>query len=823
MTFLIIDANSIVNRAFYGIRALSNKKGVFTNAVTGFFNILLKLQNEFHPDCIAAAFDMKAPTFRHKMYDGYKSTRKPMPEELAMQLPYVRRILGAMGIAVVEREGWEADDIIGTLSHAAELSGCGCVISTGDRDSFQLITDRISVNLAGNKSDILYSPDKIMEIYGVSPRQMLEVKALMGDASDNIPGVKGVGEKTALDLIKKYSDINNIYNKIDELEITPSLRKKLIDGKESCFLSRKLGEISFEAPIETDPKMYIPKQKDEQLLAVILTDLEMFSFLKKLNISASSVNLAAAESLLKDAEPEKNDFDEKGGIVFCENGKIEVSDDGVKKKLLSDEEAKAFLAGGENKNSFDLKALYAYAMEKGFEVKNVGFDTTLAAYLINVNSSDYSEQRLFSEYGADNVRSLNEKLMKKITAQELTYILKEIEMPLAEVLSSMERDGVSLDLEGLRAFGTELKGKISETEREIYDLAGEEFNISSPKQLGSVLFEKLNLPNGKKTKTGYSTNADVLEFLADKHPIVNLILRYREYTKLYSTYVVGLENAVCEDGRVRSTFKQTETRTGRISSADPNIQNIPVRKELGKNMRRFFTAKDGCLLVDADYSQIELRVLAHLAGDKLMQNSFINGEDIHAITASQVFNQPLEWVTPELRSRAKAVNFGIVYGIGAFSLSKDINVSVAEAKSYIDAYLSKYSGVDAFMKRTVEDAKKNLYVSTMFGRRRYVPEINAGNKNVQAAAGRIAMNTPIQGTAADIIKLAMIRVYNRLKEEKLAARLILQVHDELIVEAEENCAQRAAEILKSEMESCVKLDVPLVADVKTGKTWFDAH
>ena len=835
MKLLIIDGNSIVNRAFYGIKALSNKKGVFTNAITGFFNILLKLQAGFKPDGIAVAFDLKAPTFRHELYSEYKGTRKPMPQELAMQMPYVKQILTAMGIAIVEQEGWEADDILGTISHAAEQSGNTAIIATGDRDSFQLVTDKVWVNLAGNREDVLYTPEKIREVYGVEPKQMIEVKALMGDSSDNIPGVKGIGEKTALDLIQKYSTISNIYENIDNLTITDNLRKKLTAGKDNCFMSHRLGTISFEAPVNTDSAAYIPKERDEQRLTEILTELEMFSLLKKMNVSAEAVK-AATQAAARAAHEEKADNaiipDKNTADIMLENDTLIVCKNGRTERLTGDSMA-AFLSSDSPKRSFDLKSLYGYAMPKQIKVNNVNFDITLAAYLLNVNSNDYSLRRLCTEYGvpehendeqlADCLYQLASKLTNRIAQEKLTNILEKIEMPLARVLASMETDGVQLDLEGIDRFGEELKSRIEETENEIYDLAGEHFNIASPKQLGSVLFEKLMLPYGKKTKTGYSTNADVLEELRDKHPIIDKITDYRAFTKLQSTYVSGLKAAVDGDGRVRSTFKQTETRTGRISSAEPNIQNIPVRTELGRNMRKFFVAKEGCLLVDADYSQIELRVLAHLAGDRLMQQSFQNGDDIHTITASQVFNQPPDWVTPELRSRAKAVNFGIVYGIGAFSLSKDIGVSVAEAKRYIEAYLAKYSGVDAFMKKTVADAKKNLYVETFFGRRRYIPEINAANKNVQAAANRIAMNTPIQGTAADIIKLAMIKVYDRLEREKLPARLILQVHDELIVEVKEEYAGQAAEILKQEMENCIKLDVPLTADVKTGKTWFDTH
>ena len=839
MKLLVIDGNSIVNRAFYGIRALSNKKGVFTNAITGFLYILLKLENNFKPDCVAVAFDLKAPTFRHKLYSEYKGTRKGMPDELAMQMPYVKEILSAMGIAVVEQEGWEADDILGTLSHAAELSGNTAVIATGDRDSFQLITDKVWVNLAGNKEDTLYTPAEIKEKYGVEPKQMIEIKALMGDSSDNIPGVKGIGEKTAVGLIQQYSTVSNIYNKLNELTISDSVRRKLTEGKDSCFMSRELGTISLEAPVDTDLTHYIPKERDEVKLAEILTELEMFTVLKKLNIAQENMKKAAeaaSQKAVREAAdshagenvtvPDKNAFD-----IIAQDGGIKAYSDG---KEFEIPDLKAFLESDREKRSFDLKELYGITSDMDIRPKNIAFDITLAAYLLNVSSNDYSLERLCTEYGvsrpdkgegtAEALYNLASKLINRIAAEKLNTVLTDIEMPLAEVLTAMEKEGVKIDIEGIDKFGEELAEKIAYTENEIYEQAGEKFNIGSPKQLGTVLFEKLKLPYGKKTKAGgYSTNADVLDYLWNMHPIIPLISDYRAFTKLQSTYVKGLKDAVSGDGRIHTTFKQTETRTGRISSAEPNIQNIPVRTELGKNMRKFFTAKEGCVLVDADYSQIELRVLAHLANDPIMRQAFLSDQDIHTITASQVFNQPAEWVTPELRSRAKAVNFGIVYGIGAFSLSKDINVSVAEAKEYIEAYLAKYSGVDLFMKNTIKNAQKNLYVETMFGRRRYIPDINASNKNVQAAAKRIAMNTPIQGTAADIIKLAMIKVYQRLKREKLPARLILQVHDELIVEAEEQAAEEAAKLLKEEMESCVKLAVPLTADVKIGRTWFDTH
>ncbi|MBO6232100.1 MAG: DNA polymerase I [Ruminiclostridium sp.] len=850
MKLLVIDGNSIINRAFYGIRLLSNKKGVFTNAVTGFLNIYLKLIAAYRPDGAAAAFDLKAPTFRHKAYDGYKAGRKKMPDELAVQMPYVKDILRAMGVKVVEREGYEADDILGTLSHACDERGYECIIATGDRDSFQLITDKVFVNLASTKEDILYTPEKIFEVYGVAPAEMLEVKALMGDSSDNIPGVPGIGEKTALSLIQKYHTIKNIYSDLDSVEVSKSVKDKLEKGRESADLSRMLGEIVKNAPIDTEPAGYRFSGRDDVALAAILSELEMFSMIKKLGIGSDAMSAAAAASsqeaggraagepadagapdapasgaeaasaeLPADIPPLSSEvpdywLDGDGKLFVCVNGQAREAD-------------ASELASPAPKRTFDLKAMLT-ALD--CEINNVVFDSTLSAYLLNVAASEYTLDRLCAEYkvplensGAETVWRLNCALHAKLAAEGMEKLLEEIEIPLAYVLVSMEKEGIAIDREALVQFGKRLSDEADDLAQQIFVCAGEPFNIGSPKQLGNILFEKLGLPHGKKTKTGYSTNAEVLEELRGKDPIIDLILRWRAVTKLDSTYAQGLLKEIADDGRIHTTFKQTETRTGRISSAEPNIQNIPVRTELGREFRRFFTARDGYVLVDADYSQIELRILAHLSDDKMMTEAFRSGEDIHTVTASQVFDQPVEWVTPEMRRSAKAVNFGIVYGIGAFSLSKDINVSVAQADAYIKSYLAKYSGVDAYMKRTVEDGKKNGYVSTMWGRRRYIPELSASNKNVQALGKRMAMNTPVQGTAADIIKLAMIKVYKRLAEEKLDAKLILQVHDELIAEAREDCADRVAEIISEEMEHAAELRVPLTVDAKTGKTWYEAH
>lgn len=829
MGFLVIDGNSILNRAFYGIRVLTNSRGVATNAVTGFMNTLLMLEKDVQPDMIAVAFDLKAPTFRHKMYDGYKANRKGMPEDLAQQLPYMKKIIKAMGIAIIEQEGYEADDIIGTISAACADKKIPCTVSTGDRDSFQLVNDYVTVRLAKTKGDIYYTPGVIEDEYGVTPKQMIEVKALMGDTSDNIPGVRGIGEKTALSLIKEFASVDGLYENIDSTLITDGLRNKLINGKESCYMSRKLAEICLTAPIDTELSHYIPGERDDERLAKLLSELEMYKMLQKLQLQPTSAPAGSKAAGTGNRENQASAMP-KGDIIITDSSKIYAGGIGIMNELSGDE-LRAYANSGSTKYTFDIKeTLSVSGLEK---LENNKFDTTLAAYLADPDSNDYSMSRLCTQYGVPEGNSIQEKSITVAALNDILYdnihqtgsatVLTDIEIPLATVLVAMEREGVKLDIDGIKAFGKEISEKAEKISREIYEYAGYEFNIGSPKQLGSVLFEKLKLSGAKKTKTGYSTNAEVLESLMDKHPIIPLITEYRALTKLQNTYVTGLLKVAGEDGRVHSTFKQTETRTGRISSAEPNIQNIPVRTPLGREMRRFFTAKDGYLLVDADYSQIELRVLAHISGDEIMKKAFLDGVDIHTVTASQVFNQPIEWVTPDLRSKAKAVNFGIVYGIGAFSLSKDIGVSMTKASEYIRAYLSKYSGIAHYMDKTVAKARHDGYVETMFGRRRYIKELAAKNKNLQSFGERVAKNTPIQGTAADIIKIAMIRVYNRLRESKLDAKLILQVHDELIVEAKEDCADKAAALLKEEMENAVKLTVPMTVDVNIGKTWYDTH
>ncbi len=827
MKFLLIDGNSIMNRAFYGIRLLSNKKGVFTNALTGFLNIYLKLIKEEKPDRAAAAFDLKAPTFRHKMYKEYKAGRHKMPDELAMQMPLIKDILRALGVKIVECEGYEADDIIGTLSHICSENGGDCLISTGDRDSFQLVGEHVFVRLAANKEDILYTPEKIHEVYGVSPKEMLEVKALMGDSSDNIPGVAGIGEKTALSLIKKYHSIDYIYTHFDELDVTASVKKKLEPGKESAFLSRKLGEICLTAPVSDNLDDYIIGEGDRETAKGILQELEMNTAIKKLNLddaAAKKIEIASPVSAEKiKVAPDSEPFDDEALTVLIENGEI-----AVYRKNERIDNPLDVIGNDEPKHTDNAKAIFYQCIKQKIELKNVTFDATLAAYLLDVNAKDYELSRLYEKYGIDgepNVRleQLCKALFDEVCAAGMLKILREIEIPLAEVLSSMELLGIATDVESLNNFGEEILPEISKIEEEIFELAGHKFNVGSPKQISTVLFEEMGLPAKKKSKTGWSTDSDTLEELMTYHPIVGKILDWRKLSKLYNTYVKGLLNAVSEDGRMYTTFKQTETRTGRISSAEPNIQNIPVRTEIGRNFRKFFTAGEGKLLCDADYSQIELRVLAALAKDEVMIKTFAEGRDIHTETAASVFGLPEEWIDPDTRRKAKAVNFGIVYGIGAFSLAKDINSTVAEAKKYIDDYLNHFCGVKKYMDEVTKSAETDGYAVTYFGRRRFIPEILASNKTIKALGKRIAMNTPIQGTAADIIKIAMIRVYNRLKKELPEAKLILQVHDELIVETPEAYAEDAAKILREEMQNAVQLGVPLPCDTKIGKTWYDVH
>ena len=844
MKLLAIDGNSIINRAFYGIRLLSTSKGVHTNAVYGFINILNKLIAEEAPDGVAVAFDLKAPTFRHERYSEYKAGRKPMPEELREQIPLLKEWLNLYGYHVLETPGFEADDILGTLARAAEESNNTCVIATGDRDSLQLISDNVKVLLSATKAGkpeiITYDKNALFEKYGLTPNQMIELKALMGDQSDHIPGVAGVGEKTATDLIKKFGSVDAVYENIESPEIKDSIRTKLTADKESAYLSKFLGTISRNAPVSKNLKDYLPKEQDEDSLAAFMTDLELFRLM-------DSMGIAPRQS------QESIDFAESRNITIIDNrdfkisGVLDIAFDGEKVAVLSDDfvsvfeandnKLKEILESENEKRVFDCKNLYRYCFLKDINIKNVIFDAMLAGYLADATSSSYDIDRLTGRYHvaepnlpentsplirtavlhAPISEALNEELIKTGQAD----LLAKIELPLAKVLASMELEGVLVDKDGLIEMGEELKERCEELQKEIYALIGYELNLNSPKQLGIALFEDLGLPGAKKTKSGYSTSAEILEGLKYEHPAVEKLLIYRQLTKLKSTYCDGLVAAIGEDGRIHSTFNQVETRTGRISSLEPNLQNIPVKSDEGKRLRKFFTAKDGFTLCDADYSQIELRVLASISGDENMINAFLSEEDIHTITASQVFGLPTDMITPTLRSRAKAVNFGIVYGIGAFSLAKDIGVTRKEADSYIKGYLAAYPKVDSYMEEVIKNAKEDGFVTTLFGRRRYIPELKASNHMLLAFGERVARNAPIQGSAADIIKIAMIKVFDKLKEVK-DARLILQVHDELIVECREQDADIVKEILSNEMKNAAKLAVTLTADANSGKTWYDA-
>lgn len=836
MKLLAIDGNSIINRAFYGIKLLSTKDGRYTNAIYGFINILLRMLEDEKPDGVAVAFDIKKPTFRHEKYAEYKAGRHAMPDELREQFPLLKEWLTLAGYTYIECEGFEADDILGTLAAAAVKNGQECVIATGDRDSLQLVSDHTRVLLAatrmGKTEVINYTPNAVFERYGVTPPEMIELKALMGDSSDNIPGVAGIGEKTASDLISRYHSIDYIYENLDTLEIKEGVRNKLRDGKDSAYLSRWLGTICCEAPISTDFEALRTRNADNEALSAFMTELELFKLLDRMNLKPTA---RKAECTTRrcftvekpDSKPQTVDIyiSDKSAAAVSNNAAYPLNESELK-KLLFDETI--------SKRVYDYKQLCKVYPETAAVV----FDAMLAGYLCNPSSSDYSLERLCAEYSAEEIQiegecddSVKNAILLSVVCDALTNALKQsdelkllcdIELPLARVLAEMENDGFLVDTEGLRLEGEELAHRISEIQGDIYSMAGVEFNINSPKQLGEILFEKLGLPAKKKTKNGYSTNAEVLESLRYDFPIVELILKYRQLSKLKSTYCDGLLAAVAHDGRIHSTFNQTEARTGRISSLEPNLQNIPVRTEEGRKLRRFFTAKEGFLLCDADYSQIELRVLASIAEDEAMISAFGSGTDIHTVTASEVFNIPIDMVLPVMRSRAKAVNFGIVYGIGAFSLAKDIGVSRAEADRYIKGYLATYPGVAAYMENVIATAKADGFVTTAFGRRRYLPELSSSNGMLRAFGERVARNAPIQGTAADIIKIAMIRVRNRLKSEIPDARLILQVHDELIVEAPEHLADTACKILEEEMENAAKLRVKLSVDAHSGKTWLEA-
>lgn len=849
MKLMILDGNSLLNRAFYGVRPLTAPDGTPTNAVYGFLATLQNLADEEAPDYLCVAFDLPAPTFRHQQYAGYKAQRKPMPEELAVQMPILKEILDAMGIKRLELSGYEADDILGTVGKLCEEAGAECVIVTGDKDSFQLITERTHVRHVktrlGQTETVEYDIPRFQAEYGFAPPLMIDLKALMGDPSDNIPGVPGIGEKTALDLVRRYGSLDAIYSRLPELDIKEGVRKKLTEGESSARLSYALATIDTGVPVNMKPEDAGWKGFSGPGLYDILRRLGFGRFIERWNLkpgetadveSAAGVlpfiDGADSETLLsavRDADYiavlARDGLD---SLELCDGKRIygvgwAGLEDGYNALL------KVIFSDGVKKVAHNVKDLMSLLLAEGLPTGGFVFDTALAAYLLDPTETNYALNRLSPRFlgrelpDAQAVFALYPALRERLAELGAEKLFFDIELPLCQVLAEMEKTGFLVDRKALFDFGESLKTGIDTLQAEIWRQAGREFNINSPKQLGEVLFDELMLPSGKKTKTGWSTNADELDKLRGKHPIIQSILDYRELTKLKSTYADGLLKVISPDGRIHTNFRMTVTATGRLSSTEPNLQNIPIRRELGSGIRRMFVAAPGMKLVDADYSQIELRLLAHISGDETMKKAFMEGEDIHRVTASQVFNVPFDQVTGLQRSRAKAVNFGIIYGISAFALAQDIGVWQSEAKAYIEAYLQKYHGVRAYMENVIAEAKRDGYVQTLFGRRRPLPELKSPNFNTRSFGERVARNMPIQGTAADIIKLAMVNVHRRLREEGLKSRLILQVHDELIAECPEEEARRAAEILEAEMENAVKLSVPLTAEAGVGRSWAEAH
>ena len=868
MKLMILDGNSIINRAFYGVRLLSTKDGVYTNAIYGFLNILERLRADEQPDALCVAFDLKAPTFRHKAYDGYKATRHPMPEELAMQMPLMKEVLGAMNIPIYECEGWEADDILGTVGEICTREGDDCVIVTGDRDSLQLVSEHVTVKLvtskAGQTITTNYTPDAFRAEYGFEPVRLVDLKSLMGDSSDNIPGVSGVGPKTATQLLLSYGTLDGIYEHLPEIK--ESVRKKLEKDREQAYLSYDLATIRKNAPVDFIPERNLVREVDNDALYALFHRLEFTRLIARYGLHVPQeapkpqekieavctceavtdaarareiatrlskeryVNLAVSEDLSKIAVQL-----EDAGFLFSGEA------------VLDNDFMSTLFGASVKKVVHDCKPLMRRLLELGYPADGFIFDTALAAYDLDATQGSYELDRVVihqlgfeigradkEEVGEEAARVCNrlaeaaaisalyDALPEKLAQNGMEKLYYEIELPLCRVLAEMECIGVKVDQMALISFGNMLQSRIEAAQQTIFSFAGREFNINSTKQLGEVLFDELCLPAGKKTKSGYSTNADVLEKLKGKHPIIEAILDYRAMTKLKSTYADGLVKQIADDGRIHTTFQNMVTATGRLSSTDPNLQNIPIRTELGSEIRRMFVPSDGCVFVDADYSQIELRVLAHIADDKTMQEAFRSGFDIHTATAAQVFGVEPEQVTPLMRRHAKAVNFGIVYGISEFSLSEDIGVTRKEARQYIDNYLAHYAGVRTYMHEIVEQAKRDGYVTTLFGRRRELSELKSSNFNIRSFGERVALNTPIQGTAADIIKLAMIRVDAALRKQKLKARLVLQVHDELIVECPIKEAEQVKKIVTAEMENVVHLNVPLLAEAKSGASWYEA-
>ncbi len=839
MKLLVLDGNSIVNRAYYGIKMLTTKDGQYTNGIYGFLNILSRLMADEKPDEVAIAFDLKAPTFRHKMYADYKGTRKGMPQELADQMPVLKEILSALGFVMVSCEGWEADDLLGTLALACKERGDICRIATGDKDSLQLVAPEVAVLLAstkgGRSQTVLMDEQAVLEQYGVPPHSLIDVKALMGDKSDNIPGVGGIGEKTALRLIASFGSLQGVYENIEDNQIKPGERKKLLAEKEKAEMSRTLAEIRCDAPIETKVGTYCRTEGDPAQAAQLFAQLEMPTMMEKFHVQQKN---AEYENLPeKQVQPLDESLMEEE-LSLLQEGESWFAVDSKYVWSLTSEDLEQLLANSFLQlKVFDAKPLYKFGLQRGIRCCNIVFDGKLAAYLLNPSASEYTISQLGAEYHikpeffckecpeSGSVISLFAALENACKESNMQSLLVDMELPLAAVLAEMELLGVEVDKQGLVEYGADLQKKLDELQHEIQTIVGYEFNLNSPKQLSEALFDadKLALPPRKKTKSGFSTDAETLESLREYHPVIEKILQYRTYQKLNSTYAEGLLKVIDKDGRIHSTFTQTETRTGRISSNEPNLQNVPIRTELGSQLRKYFVAKEGCVFLDADYSQIELRIMAHISEDEAMQEAFRHNADIHRATAARLYNIPAEQVTARMRSSVKAVNFGILYGKGAFTLARDLGVSVKEADDFIKTYLGAYPKVKEYMDSVVAEGMKQGYVTTLYHRRRFLPELSSSNRNIKAQGERMALNTPIQGTAADIIKLAMVKVANRLYAEGLQAKLILQVHDELIVECPVEEIEKASQILREEMEQAAQLSVPLTADVNQGQNWLEAH
>lgn len=836
MKLLILDGNSIINRAFYGVHLLTTRDGLYTNAIFGFLNILQKLRDEEKPDALCVAFDLKGPTFRHEMFEGYKANRHGMPEELAAQMPWTKDILSAMNIPIYSVQGWEADDVIGTVSKICCAQGWKCVVATGDRDSLQLVNDCVTVKLTVSKGGQTictnYTPAVFQEEYGFSPEKLIDLKALMGDSSDNIPGVAGIGPKTAKELLHQYGCLDGIYEKVGSGELRASVEKKLQECRDMAYLSYDLATIRCNAPMDFRPEDALVKPFNNKELRELFLRLEFLKLIDRYGLSedaASEEHASAALQCLPDVNmPCAVYFNEDLVGIATEEGSITVS------VMEQRDYLQKLFSSPAEKYCCNLKQLYHILWDLSLPDSASYFDTALAAYLLSPSDGDYSVARLAVSYlskqipendagaAASAIWHLQKELRTKLEQDKLMEHYRKVELPLCRVLADMEQTGVLVDRSALMNFGEMLTGRIATCQKIIFEAAGEEFNINSTKKLGEVLFEHLGLPPVKKTKTGYSTGAEVLEKLRHLHPIIPAILDYRMLTKLNSTYAEGLLKVIEADGRIHTTFQNTVTATGRLSSTEPNLQNIPVRTDMGSEIRRMFVAKDGWKLVDADYSQIELRVLAHIADDKAMQEAFSSGEDFHTATAAQVFGVPVKDVTPEMRRNAKAVNFGVVYGISEFSLAEDLGISRFEAKDFIAAYLARFSGVAAYKTNIIAKAYEDGYVSTLCGRKRYIPELLQKNHMLRMAGERIALNSPIQGTAADIMKLATVRVAQAFKEAGLQARLLLQVHDELIAECPEHEVAQVQAILKHEMEGAAQLSVPLTVEANSGDSWYAA-